>query len=224
MSFRPTLTVTFILGLSLAGGCNDGGAAGATTSDGGAQAGADASPVDGGGASGLGSDSGNSGASTDAGAPFDFTPEVITPIVATANTSFSGEDVIIHFGYGLIKVLQPGDEGVEGRTFDDYEAYLLVLAEKPIGCEQEISEWRTGARVEMYFWFIDDLPLGGIYPEVTWTDRHPTDPWRFNVNSATGNITGSLTDVTSGVATGTVESTGTARMTFSGNFEVTVCD
>ncbi len=151
-----------------------------------------------------------------------FTPSPITPISGTANTEFHADDVPIELNQGFLKLLEPGDVGIEGRTFEE-PMYLLVLGDMPIGCEQNHDELRSSLRATMYFDPAQPLPTTGIYPEVVWVDRHPEEPNNFSVNADSGGISGTLNDVSGGMASGTVESDGAARTYFSGSFEVLIC-
>jgi hypothetical protein len=157
-----------------------------------------------------------------AGADASFTAAPIDPIVGYAHSEFQADDVPFELTHGLLKTLEPGDEGIEGRTFPE-ASYLLVLADVPIGCEQEIDTWHSEQRVTMYFNLTHPLPAVGLYPEVAWVDRHPEQRNRFSVKASSGGISGTLSEVAEGVASGTVKSDGAARTYFSGNFEAVVC-
>lgn len=158
----------------------------------------------------------------DAGADAGFTPAPIDPISGYAHSEFQADDVPIELTHGLLKTLEPGEAGIEGRTFPE-ASYLLVLADVPIGCEQDIDTWRSKVRVTMYFNLMQPLPAVGLYPEVVWVDRHPKESIRFSVNASSRGISGTLSEFAEGVASGTVESDGAGRTYFSGSFEAVVC-
>jgi hypothetical protein len=172
--------------------------------------------------SGEGGGSPSSDAATDSEVDAGFTPSPMPPIAGTANSEFQAAPVSIELNQGFLKLLAPGDVGIEERTFAE-PMYLLVLGNMPIGCEQPHVQLSSSVKVTMYFDPSQPLPVVGLYPEVRFVDRHPTQAHNFSVNSSSGDISGMLNEVSGDMASGTVESTGAARTEFSGTFEVRVC-
>src|SRR5690606_11941053 len=99
----------------------------------------------------------SSDASTDSVVDAGFAPSPMPPITGTANSEFQAEPVPIELNQGFLKLLAPGDVGIEERTFEE-PMYLLVLGNMPIGCEQPHEQLSASVKVTMYFNPAEALP------------------------------------------------------------------